>query len=124
LTEAEKRIPARPPREPPGRSVICQVLAACAQADQLDPAAGQLPHLTHLMRRHPRLGQASHPQQVRQVRRVAHIVFDPPVSEPLHAQRVRQVNLRASRSQRDRRPVPPIPCLPAPTSVCVSAGAI
>ena len=77
----------------------------------LTPVAGQLPQLTHLVRGDPCLGQAAHPQQVRQVRRVADVVLDPPVRKPLHAQRVCQVNLRAGCGQRVRRPVPPVRCL-------------
>jgi hypothetical protein len=98
------------------------VLAAGADADQLDPVPRQLPQLAHRVRSRPCLRQPAHPQQVRQVSSVSLVVPGPPVSEPLHAQRVGQVHLRAGRSQRVRRPVPPVRRLQHHPRVLASPG--
>ena len=58
----------------------------------------------------PRLGQPAHPQQVRQVRGVAHVVLHPPIGESLDPQRVRQVHPGAGLGQHVRRPVPAVRC--------------
>ncbi len=52
--------------------------------------------------------QAPHPQQIRQIRRVALIIFDPPVRECLDPERMRQVHRRAELGQRIDGPVPPV----------------
>jgi hypothetical protein len=79
-----------------------------AEADQLgavtDPAA-QLPGGRW---GDPRLGQPTHPQQIRQVRGVALVVLDPAQREHLHSQRMRQMHARAQLGEGVRSPVPAI----------------
>ena len=79
-----------------------------AQRDQLGPVADHLAKLPHSRRRQVGLRQPTHPQQVRQIRRVAHVVLDPPVGETLYSQRMRQMDLRTGGLQHISRPVPAI----------------
>jgi len=72
------------------------------------PEPGHLPQRPHLLRGNPRLRQPPQPQQVRQVRRVPLIVLDPPVTERLDPQRMRQVHLGPGRLERIDRPVPAV----------------
>ena len=80
-------------------------LQAPAQHDQLGAVAHQLAQLPGGRRGDPRLGQPAHPQQVRQITGVAHVVLHPPVPESLDAQRVRQVHVRARGLQNIDSPV-------------------
>ena len=54
-----------------------------ADDDQLRAVADQLAQLPHLRWGDPRLGQPAHPQQIRQIGGVAHVVLHPPIGEPL-----------------------------------------
>jgi len=83
-------------------------LAVGTHTDQLGAMTDQLAQPPGSRRRNPRLGQPTHPQQVRQVASVPDIVLDPPVLKRLHTQRVRQVHLRPAGLQRIDRPVPPV----------------
>jgi hypothetical protein len=94
---------------------------AGAQRHQLGPVAHQLPQLPNRRRGDPRLRQPAHPQEIRQIRSVPLIIFDPPVGKHLHSQRMRQMHLRTQLGQRVGRPIPPIRrfqhhlrCLPRP----------
>ncbi len=91
-----------------GQHAVDLVLATGPQAHELDPVARQLPELPHLVRGDPRLGQPPHPQQVRKIRRVPDIVFDPAVGERLDSERVRQMDLRPGCRQDISGPVPPV----------------
>ena len=62
----------------------------------------------HLWWRDPCLRQPAHPQQIRQIGRVAFVVLHPPVGEALESQRMRQVHDRAGVGQHVRRPVPAV----------------
>ena len=76
--------------------------------DQVHAVPDQLPQLADLGRRDPGLGQPAHPQQVRQIRRVALVVLHPTQREHLHPQRVRQMHRRAQLGEGVRGPVPAI----------------
>ena len=65
--------------------------------DQLRAMADQLAQFPGRRWRDPRLGQSTHPQQVRQISGVAFIVLHPPILEHLHPQRVRQMHAGALR---------------------------
>jgi hypothetical protein len=64
-----------------GQHRVHLVLAASAQAHQLDPVPRELPQLADLSRGDPRLGQPAHPQQIGKISRVFLVVLDPAVAE-------------------------------------------
>lgn len=64
-------------------------------AHQLVPVPRQLPQLTHLRWRDPRLGRPAHPQQISKIRGTTHVVLHPPIGETLHPEWVRQMHVRA-----------------------------
>jgi Transposase DDE domain group 1 len=66
--------------------------------------------LAHPARGDPRLRQAAHPQQIRQISGVPFVVLDPAVGERLHPERMGQVDLGARRGQGVRAPVPAVRC--------------
>jgi Predicted membrane protein (DUF2254) len=64
------------------------------QPRQLGPVPDGLSQLADLRGRHPRLGEPTHPQQVRQQRGVAQVVLHPPVLVAGDPQRMRQMQSR------------------------------
>ena len=70
------------------------------------PVAHQLALAPHVFGRDPRLGQSTHPQQIRQVRGVAKVVFHPPVGKALHPQRMRQMQPRPGFIEHIGHPIP------------------
>ena len=54
------------------------------QCDELGPVAHQLAQLPFVRGGDVGLGQPTHPQQIRQIGGVTHVVLHPPVGEPLH----------------------------------------
>jgi hypothetical protein len=78
-----------------------------AQGNQLRAVAHQLAQLTQRRRGDPRLREAVH-AQIGQVAGVPLVVLHPPVGEPLHAQRVRQVHPSAAGLEHVRGPIPAV----------------
>ena len=78
------------------------------QRDELGPVAHQLAEFPLVRGSDVSLGQPTHPQQVRQIGRVTHVVLHPPIRETLHPQRVRQVDLGANALQHIDRPIPAV----------------
>src|SRR5664280_2953694 len=108
-------VPATPNRSlistwtPHLASTACTSALQCElKPDQLGPVPDQLTQLPCGRGCDPRLGQASHPQQVRQVLGVANVVLDPAVLKGLDPQRVGQVHVGTTGLQRVHSPVPPV----------------
>jgi hypothetical protein len=78
------------------------------QRDELGPVAHQLAEFPLVRGSDVGLGQPAHPQQVRQIGGVTHVVLHPPIRETLHPQRVRQVDLGVSAVQHIDCPVPAV----------------
>jgi hypothetical protein len=81
------------------------------QRDQLCSISHQLAQLPRRWRGDPRLGQPVHPQQIRQITGITHVVLHPPVPESLDTQWMREVHRGPGRLQGVDRPVPAIGCL-------------
>ena len=78
------------------------------QRDELGAMTHQLPELPRRRRCDPRFGQASHPQQVREMRGVATVVLDPLMLIHPHTQRVREADVRAGVLESVDEPIPAI----------------
>jgi hypothetical protein len=76
------------------------------QPRQLPTEPDHLTQLTHRRRRHPRLREPTHPQQIRQQRRIPIVVLDAAMLIALDPQRMSQVQPMPSRPDHVRRPIP------------------
>ena len=117
LQLVEPALPAGPP-DPlrlGDHSFLAEHLMHLALQSGLHP--GQLVAVTHFLaqlahfrRRHPRLRQSSHPQQIGQQGGVADVVLHPPIGVTGDAQRMSQVQPGAALGDHVGRPVPPPAC--------------